>query len=633
VTVPERVDTTATAQAAQRESSARGQLARVSAAVVTGAAGTQAAPSTVASTPPQATRANPLVQLNTAVTRWFDDTASALGQLPATPVSEFIQGALLLVRRTLFNQTPSARPVNYLVGAFGDTVGTIGAVDLEGDALTYSLTRQPLFGTVEIGADGTYAYTAGADFAGYDSFAVGVSDRGFNLLNPFSSRSTEAFVEVPYWSRGAGETSPSTAVEIYNFTGQNVLVRSVTRDPSVSNPVEPKPPLIVHPGDIVRVEIASALFSTLDPTRISFGVPQGPSWEVSIDPNLLGLTARVSCTQGYCTYPAGASNLTPKILLVDAPGTVWDFSQDSVQGQQILNSLLKVSETLEGTVNLSYENALVGPKTALPSDYVFTYQSATNFSGSENFEFEKDYSVTVTRTATTSWQFEASIGGKILKLVDVAVSGTYAQGTEVSESRTFGERKKLRALPYSYNAVYAAAPTLNVTGDLKATFGPCTLTACTSADPNVTFWLRDVDYTYPDPKAPANALLYLTRAEPYQPDQTAASLNKGFQIRDAQSWPVGATVPLDPTYQMGEQHQLITKAYLGPTVALAEDFTRNATYTSSNEAVATVSASGLLTALGPGTTRITATYAWEIPNDQKGQVGAYMDVTVVAAAT
>lgn len=580
----------------------------------------------VTSTPPQAARANPLVELNAAVIGWFDDASSLLGTLPATPVSEFLQGALLLVRRTLFNQKPTVEPVNYLVGPFGDTTGTIGAVDPEGDALTYSLSQQPLYGTVEIAADGTYTYTPGSDFKGYDSFRVTVSDRGFNLLDPVQSRSAEAFVEVPNWSRGG----PTSNFYIYNFTGQNLLVRSVSHDPSVSNPVEPKPGLIVHPGDTVRVEIASALYSSLDPTRVSFAVPGpgGQSWDVVLKPDLLGLTARASCAQGYCTYPSVASNLTTSILLVDAPGTVWDYSKDSVQGQQILNSLLKASQSLpENTVNLSYADAVIGAKKYVESDYSPTNTSATNPSGNETFKYSVQASSTYTTTTSSNWEVEASITPTILKVVDIAVAGKYGQGTEISESRTFTTTRDFNAIPYSYNTVFAAAPQINVSGDLKATFGACTISACTSADPNVTFVFRDVDYTYPDPTPAENGVLFYSYTRPYQ-DASGG----GFYIKDARTWTSDPTFPLSPTYQVGEQHQSYARAYVGATVAGSEDFTDRAVLTSSDESVATIDSTGLITALSPGTTTITATYAWAIPRDQSGQVQATMRVTVVPAA-
>jgi hypothetical protein len=76
-------------------------------------------------------------------------------------------------------------------------VGTVGAVDPEGDALIYSLAETPQYGTVQIAADGTYTYIPGADFAGIDEFTVAVTDPGFNLLQPYASRQSLVAVGVP----------------------------------------------------------------------------------------------------------------------------------------------------------------------------------------------------------------------------------------------------------------------------------------------------------------------------------------------------------------------------------------------------------------------------------------------------
>jgi hypothetical protein len=56
---------------------------------------------------------------------------------------------------------------------------------------------------VQITADGVYTYTPGVDFAGIDKFTVAVTDPGFNLLQPFSSRQLLVPVGVP----GAGGCS------------------------------------------------------------------------------------------------------------------------------------------------------------------------------------------------------------------------------------------------------------------------------------------------------------------------------------------------------------------------------------------------------------------------------------------
>jgi YVTN family beta-propeller protein len=140
----------------------------------------------------------PVMQaLNTAITNLFDSTATWLSDLPASPARDLISGALLLVRRTLFNQLPTAIPRKIIETSSGQYVGTVGAVDPEGGALIYSLAEAPQYGTVQITADGVYTYTPGVDFAGIDKFTVAVTDPGFNLLQPFSSRQSLVPVGVP----------------------------------------------------------------------------------------------------------------------------------------------------------------------------------------------------------------------------------------------------------------------------------------------------------------------------------------------------------------------------------------------------------------------------------------------------
>jgi hypothetical protein len=91
----------------------------------------------------------------------FDASQNWLAALPANPFSDLLEGALLLVRRSLFNQTPTVAPVQIKTLLTGQIEGTLGAVDPEGDTLSYVLTGIPQQGTVQINPDGTYVYTPG----------------------------------------------------------------------------------------------------------------------------------------------------------------------------------------------------------------------------------------------------------------------------------------------------------------------------------------------------------------------------------------------------------------------------------------------------------------------------------------
>lgn len=144
---------------------------------------------------PTAAETAPAAQIATAGIAAAAATADSVTDLLSgalAPIQAFIEGAFLLVRRTLFNEAPTVAPVQLTGQVAGPITGTIGAVDPEGDEITYSLTAAPVFGTVTLASDGTYTYTPGDGFAGTDTFTVAAADSGLhiNLVNPFRAAYT-----------------------------------------------------------------------------------------------------------------------------------------------------------------------------------------------------------------------------------------------------------------------------------------------------------------------------------------------------------------------------------------------------------------------------------------------------------
>ncbi len=132
-------------------------------------------------------------------------------------IQGFFEGALLLVRRALFNQAPTVDPIQITGQSSGPITGTIGGVDPEGEAITYTVTRAPSYGTVALNADGTYTYTPGSDFNGVDAFTVSAADAGLfhiNLLDLFREPSTQAVAEVTQ-----GLTGPRVTFNFIYGTG------------------------------------------------------------------------------------------------------------------------------------------------------------------------------------------------------------------------------------------------------------------------------------------------------------------------------------------------------------------------------------------------------------------------------
>lgn len=131
-------------------------------------------------------------RIDQAVYGVLDTISNCLSKLPVTALSEFLSGALLLVRRTFFDQAPTLNPQQLTGQVSGPITGTIGAVDPENDPITYSVVQGPQNGTLTINPDGTFSYTPGADFAGRDVFIVAASDKTTKTDAPAAGKTATA---------------------------------------------------------------------------------------------------------------------------------------------------------------------------------------------------------------------------------------------------------------------------------------------------------------------------------------------------------------------------------------------------------------------------------------------------------
>jgi hypothetical protein len=129
----------------------------------------------------------------------LDVVSNCLSKLPANPITDFLQGAWLAMRRTFFNQAPTLDPSQTSGQLSGTITGTLGADDPEGDQMMYSVLQNPAQGTVILNPDGTFIYIPGSDFDGRDVFIVAARDTNepaINVLDPFGNGITEALVIV-----------------------------------------------------------------------------------------------------------------------------------------------------------------------------------------------------------------------------------------------------------------------------------------------------------------------------------------------------------------------------------------------------------------------------------------------------
>ena len=91
--------------------------------------------------------------------------------------------------------------------------GKLKATDPEGEALTYSLIRQPKRGTVEIREDGTFVYTPKKNKVGVDSFV-------FTATDPAGKVSREATVTVRILKPSDGARYTDTAGQDCQFEAE-----------------------------------------------------------------------------------------------------------------------------------------------------------------------------------------------------------------------------------------------------------------------------------------------------------------------------------------------------------------------------------------------------------------------------
>lgn len=145
--------------------------------------------------------------IESTVVRVFNQLQNLLFGIPV--FGGFLEGALALVRKTLFNQLPSITPVQTTTQALEPTPGqfypslingTLGIIDTEGDAFTVDVIAEPTLGTVTLDPKGYYTYTpfSGFDAAVGDEFTVAVKPSKYhlNLLRLFRSQTQTVTIQV-----------------------------------------------------------------------------------------------------------------------------------------------------------------------------------------------------------------------------------------------------------------------------------------------------------------------------------------------------------------------------------------------------------------------------------------------------
>jgi hypothetical protein len=440
----------------------------------------------------------PAEAINAAVVDWFDSTSASLATLPRGPLNELASGALLLVRRSLFNQLPSASPAQLFTDAAGQVSGSIGASDPEGDALTYRLVQAPEFGLVQIAADGTYTYVPGSDYSGSDTFVVGVSDSGFNLLNPSGSRTTDVAVQVPDESLIGPPVGVSRGFNLTNLSGQAVYLAEIQKEAGYEDSVEYAPSIgsVLQPGESAHFETTYYYFYTYDTraiwksctdTSCASVTPGNQQWTVRLhtwsgqvwDSN--GPTT-INCEKGDCSYDRDGQAVSNPLdganraFLLDSPGTVNTLSAGT-QADKIARVLEQLCDS-NNSASCSFK-----PKTFQQTQT--PWYLALSFTNKTNVQVTQALARNQTTSTQTSLKLSENAKLNLFKIVEAGIT---RETTETWTTQTTWTETYTVPIPSGETGyLYYRDPIKRVTGDFTATIG------------NTKWLLTDVNFDTPDP--------------------------------------------------------------------------------------------------------------------------------------
>ena len=165
-------------------------------------------------------------RVDQAVRQVLNTLGNFVVNLPSGNVASFLEGGLLMVRRSLFNHAPRVTPSPQTTSEDGNVNGRIGASDLEGDALSYTVTGDPQHGTVKVDENGIYSYTPGASYLGSDSFTVRIAppSRSLNIFNWGSDGSRDVTIKI-----GAPNVydAPDVAVNLADTSGRIIVTQGL----------------------------------------------------------------------------------------------------------------------------------------------------------------------------------------------------------------------------------------------------------------------------------------------------------------------------------------------------------------------------------------------------------------------
>jgi len=436
-------------------------------------------------------------QATIAVTNWFGSTRSLLNQLD-NPLAEALGNTLTEVQRMLFSPAPTVKPVQYTSWNPGDPIlGALKYVQPGGAAVSMQLSQAPALGIVQLLSNGSYTYNPGADFTGTDTFTVQVTSAGFNILEPFTPRTSTVTVGI----NPTPLVSVSRGFNLTNLSGQAVYLAEIQKEAGYEDSLEIAPPIgwVLRPGESAHFETTywyfytyetRAIWKTCTDTSCATVTPGSQQWKVRLHTwsgqfwDVNGPTT-MNCETGSCSYDNdGAVISNPlgdvganRAFLLDSPGTVRTLSAGTDAD--------RVARVLEGLCNQNSSATCVFKPANFAltqTDWKFATPALQNASSSES-------TLTLTRNQTESTQTSLKVAENAkLSLFKIVEAGVTSEATNTwTTSQSYQYAVGIKVQPGEWGVLKVKDPIKQVTGDFTATIG------------NTTWNLKGVNFETPDP--------------------------------------------------------------------------------------------------------------------------------------
>jgi hypothetical protein len=365
------------------------------------------------------------------------------------------------------NLPPTIAPVQIKTLVNGQIVGTVGAIDPEGDPLTFVLTDIPKYGTVQVNPDGTYVYTPGMDYPGYDSFWLAVNDGEFN---------GEALVSVGDPSlMDLNSALISRGLTIYNLTSSDLELTDFTHTRRVEN-VAPVG-TVLKLAESTFVSLAQYAFVNNESTSTFSRTNGGFGFVTYFD--LLPYATNWGCTffgTGSYRTEGSTTNKNAALYLLDQARTT--IIIPSGQGQEQADLLNQLAES-------KWVNSSFTPKSFDDTAWTDWKLAASPVLNESTSPVDKTITVTTTQSTTTTLKLSASVRAKVFEVVNITVSAEYSEAW--TDTYTFSESVKFTAQPGEKAFIETRQPVKRVIGDYTVQMG------------NTTWILKDVYFDSPDP--------------------------------------------------------------------------------------------------------------------------------------